>query len=159
MRTEHINNTMTEWESLTDFANERYVHKHYQTALFFYRVALESLDLSGQQIEQDPEPTIAAMTLTYLNLAEVYCEMSDNETANAQYEQAIQMLLGLLKGQLLSTNTHHTILRACNRVSTEWANYINTHSQEMTNHCIKRYIQVKREVYETMNLFSLKLMH
>lgn len=150
---------MRNWEQLTDLANTEYQNEKYQIALGFYEAALESVDLSAKQLSGEPESTIAALTVSHLNLVSLYATLNKREMANRQFEKAMYALITLLSPKMPSEQVGHCTLKACNQINLEWANYINLHSEKMADSSIQRYIDANQALLSTTKQLTYKTLH
>ena len=146
---------MDEWKQLIVAANMKYASERYPLALSLYQQALQHvLDIFDDQVNSDPDGTIAAVMVSYFNIADAYLVLREVDTASDQFDSAFQFLWQILKVEKLSGEVSNAAVKACGQVNMEWSGCIDKHGGEMTENFIQHYREAKRALNSVVILKS-----
>ena len=116
------------WECLTKEAINAYSNHAFDDAVNLNKQALSLLEVSfDDDFNRDAESTIAAATVSFLNLAESYTVLGEFVLANAQYENAIHFLQVAMTRSDVSDQQYSIIIRTLTRIRCEWQLFSQSH--------------------------------
>ncbi len=120
------------WECLTKEAINAYSNHAFDDAVNLNKQALSLLEVSfDDDFNRDAESTIAAATVSFLNLAESYTVLGEFVLANAQYENAIHFLQVAMTRSDVSDQQYGIIIRTLTRIRCEWQLFSQSHLSEL----------------------------
>jgi len=146
---------MDEWKQLIVAANMKYASERYPLALSMYQQALQyALDIFDEQVRKDPDGTIAAVMVSYFNIADAYLVLREVDAASQQFDSAFRFLWQILKVEKLSGEMSDAAVKACGRVTVEWSECVDLYGGEMTEGFIQHYREAKRALNSVVILRS-----
>ena len=120
------------WECLTKEAVNAYSNHAFNDAVNLNKQALSLLEVSFyDDFNHDVESTIAAATVSFLNLAESYTVLGEFVLANAQYENAINFLQAAMTRSAVNDHQYSIIIRTLTRIRCEWQLFNQSHFSEL----------------------------
>jgi len=120
------------WECLTKAAVTAYSNHDFNDAVNLNKQALSLLEVSfDDDFNFDVESTIAAATVSFLNLAESYTLLGDFVLANAQYENAVNFLQAAMTRLDLNEQQYGIIIRTLTRIRCEWQLFNQSHFSKL----------------------------
>lgn len=136
---------MDEWKQLIAAGNYQYSAENYQSALAMYDKSLNCIlkDFS-QQLELDPHGAIAAVLISYFNLADTYADQSKFEQAAEQFEQAYRFVLGLVASTFVTEEISLALVKSVSRLDLEWTDFIKRAAKQLPAEHLQLYASAKR---------------
>lgn len=123
---------MKNWERLTRQANRAYSNRAFSDAVDLNRQALAQAEMSfDDSFRRDAESAVAAMAVSFLNIAESYTALGDFVSANTQYENAISFLQTIITCTDIDDEQCSLILRTATHIRFEWELFTHSHGKNI----------------------------
>lgn len=136
---------MDEWKQLIAAGNYQYSAENYQSALAMYDKSLSCiLSDFNKQLDLDPKVAIAAVLISYFNLADTYADQCDFRQAAEQFEQAYHFVLGLVANSFVTEEMSHALVKSVSRLDLEWTDFIKRAAKQLPAEHLQLYADVKR---------------
>jgi len=125
---------MKEWELMISKGREAYSSEEFKHAIDINQNALkEASSLFDVVFDAEPERAVAAVVISYFNLADAYIALKSWSTAQQTLEQASAFLQQQFSLPYLSDPQQVALLHAASHLRIEWASLIQKIEQLTTN--------------------------
>lgn len=142
---------MEEWKQLTLAGNYHYSSENYESALTIYHQSLRCiLDDFSNQLSRNPQGAIAAVLVSYFNLADAHAETNELDLASSQFESAFGFICQLLNSGDLGADTLDATTRGCNQLQLEWTKYIKAHAKKLSALHLQQFATAKQTFVEVL---------
>ncbi|MCZ2723718.1 tetratricopeptide repeat protein [Marinomonas sp. 15G1-11] len=124
---------MQSWEHLTRQANKAYSNNAFSEAVDLNLLALQQAERSfAEDFEEDPQSTLAAISVSFFNVAESYTALGDYISANRQYQQAVNFLQVVIVLPNLITEQRDQIMKTATHIRFEWDLFTQSYGRELS---------------------------
>lgn len=123
---------MQNWERLTRQANKAHSNYAFSDAIELHREALYQAQHSfDDSFHLDAESSVAAIAVSFLNMAESYSSLGDYISANTQYENAVNFLQAIIARPDMGEEHRVLIMRTASHIRFEWDLFSKTHGNSV----------------------------
>ncbi|MGB2222025.1 hypothetical protein [Neptunomonas sp.] len=120
---------MKNWELLINQGRDAYSEERFNQALSINQNAIEiALNLFDNVFELEPERAVAAVVISYFNIADTYIALNSWSSAQQALEQASLFLQKQFSCLFLSEPQQVALLHAASHLRIEWASLIQKSS-------------------------------
>lgn len=139
---------LVEWEVLMDKANDLFIAEHYNLAREQYEGCINYLLIYFLVcLDKDPEASIAALTVSHLNVVETYNIEGEYDLSSQRLEEALVFSMKLYLQYPMDINIQVATIRSIHHIMLEWAKLVRDHKQELDTVEINRYQNQKKMIF------------
>lgn len=142
---------MEDWKKLITAGNCHFTAENYVNALTKYHESLQCI-LKGfsMQLTSDPQGAIAAVLVSYFNLADTFVEQGNLDDASLQFESAYCFINRLSHGVYLDEEYASAMCRGFSQLQLEWSLYIQGHAKKLSALHLQKFATAKQTFGETL---------